>query len=290
VRAACLAAALLLAACGGRKPPDGFVFRSLARKPTGKPVRIAHDLAVGEGVRLHLSMDGLLEMSGPGARNAPLSLAAEVTLRCREVRDDGSRVLELTYKPTAEATTLASQPGRGGGGTLVLAADGRVHPIKLHGFGAGILAPGARVPHGCALQLLMPVPRAGLRVGEVLDLATVAGSRALGALFPSVAPRLPRPPGVQAEYALRGVRTVDGQDAAEFAANMVTNLDTRGRTQGIATRLTARIAGTQLVSLRTGLPVGTGTMTYEMHMTMTESDQVVTMRARMTYRLRSEPL
>lgn len=258
---------LLLPSCGDS--PKGFKFQSLAKEGTGDAIKIAYDMAPGEGIRMKMTMRGKMEMSGDASISTPMNSDMVMVMKCTEVRNNGDKVLEVALeKMEMAAGGQVFDQGMLGdiNGTVVIGADGRLKDMDYSGGGAQFRAQMDQVLKSPGIQSFVPMPPEGMRVGQALDLAEIMPTEALGQLMNKALPGGSIKPELRGELVLMGTREIEGEQTAEFAINLVMNMSgsmSKGG-QSAEMDLGVKVSGTQYTSLKTGMPLGTS----EMKMTM----------------------
>lgn len=280
----------VLVGCGDKD--NSFPFRSLAAEPTGEAIKIKYDMQPGDAVRLKLHGTGHVSVSAGKGLDTDLVQDIEMVMRCLQRLPDGGAELEYEVAafsmsmPGAPEAAIASQAFDAMVGSKVkvqLGPDGRVKAVDtgdLPGAGSAKIEELFNTP---GFQSFVPMPEGGMRVGEAIDISKVMPKEALEELMAKSVPGAAMKPELKGEMVLKAVREVDGEQAAEFAVNVVLNLDATLSKGGESADMDMgmRISGTSLVSLRTGMPVGTGGYRVEMRMDMEAGDTEMAMNMHM---------
>lgn len=281
---------LALAGCGGSD--NSFPFRSLAAEPSGEAVKIRYDMEPGEAVRLTMHGTGRIEATGPVTVDAPVTQDLEMVMRCTQRLPDGG--LELEYEIASFSMSMPGVPGGDAAqasldgivGTklkLQLAPNGQIKDLDL----GALAGPGSQqikeLFNRPGFQTFVPMPEGGMRVGEAIDIATIMPAESLEQLMEKSVPGGGIKPKLEGEMVLKAVREVDGEQAAEFAVNVVMNLKgsfSKG-SEDADMDMGMRVTGTSLTSLRTGMPIGSGSSRMELRMDMEAGDVEMSMRMNM---------
>lgn len=296
--ALCLSLGLLLtlASCGD--DGNAFEFKSIAADPVGEKILIRYEMTPGAGVRMTMNMRGSMQMSGDVNMTVPMNTSMAMALRCTDVRPDGDSVLEVAVVDVQFDAGQVTPPSGAADllkdlrFTMTVSRDGRMTMDSIEGLDDEVLKPVKQMLNNPGFQYFIPMPEGGMRVGEALDLGEILSQEALEQLMSQALPGSGLKPSMQGEMVLTGTREVDGETAAEFAVNMVMNLqgEISKRGSSVEMDMGLRMTGTQLNSLATGFPIGSAEWNMEMRADVEGGDKELEMRMHATMSIRSERL
>ncbi|MEZ6007092.1 MAG: hypothetical protein R3F05_04880 [Planctomycetota bacterium] len=266
-------------------------FRSLAAEPTGEAIKIKYDMQPATPCASSC-MARVMSACRPAGLDTDLVQDIEMVMRCLGRLPDGGAELEYEVAsfsmsaPGVPDSMGASKDYEGLAGSKVkvqLGPDGRVTVLDMDdllGEGSPKIKELFNTP---GFQGFVPMPEGGMRVGEAIDISKIMPKQALEELMAKSVPGSAMTPELRGEMVLKAVREVDGEQAAEFAVNVVLNLKATMSKGGESADMNMgmRILGTSLTSLRTGLPVGTGSYRTEMRMDMEAGDTEMAMTMHM---------
>lgn len=295
---ACLLALVIapLPGCGDGDAKDPWTFQSKAKEPTGEVIKITYDLQEGQGVRMEMKTTGTMTMDmGQGEQDQPMDMTMATSMRCTKVAPDGSRTLEVVIDTVDMGAAGAAMPMtlEGVRGTMTIDAEGKVTSMDLEADDPQLDQIFKKMFQGGGFATAFPWPKQGMRVGEAIDMADIVPMEQLKGAMAGLPGLENLEPEIQGEYVLVGTTTVEGEQAAEFAITMIMTMAMDMGEKGSMSSK-ARSSGTQFISLRTGLPVGTSTLTQvmdmEMDMTAGGQSQQMTMRGTSTAEMTATPL
>ena len=284
-----LLASALLAACGDDAPRatpaveapaplSPWTFESRAHAPTGAPLRFDYDLLEGDGVRVVVERKGTATSRGVGRDSTiPSDASTTIEARCARIWPDGGRGFDVAIRHTVRS----GPPGADGAeerfaGRLEVRVDGAVESTRFPDLDPETAERVARVLHGAEFSLSIPMPAAGLRVGEAIDLATVVPEEELLAAVRAAVGGPASEAEVQGEYVLTGTETIDGAAVAVFAVQILGRVRS-DPDDAIGMRGQVRITGTQRRAVSTGLPVGESVLQQELQMIATQDGRTLRM-------------
>jgi hypothetical protein len=264
LRLVVLAAALgFVAACGDAES-QAFTFKSLARTPEGEPIRIVVSPKVGEGFDYRFAMKGSVSVKGEEIdQSMPIDNSMVMHYLCEEVKGDGGVVMSLRFGEFGGGFLVPEQGTAPVAGLedarirIEIAPDGAIRSVKVEGGAEHLRQQMELIFNQPGNSPFLLYPPQGLRIGEAIDYGKLFKSdqmqRMLGAIGAGVVPQ------VDGEAVLTRRLEVDGQDAAEFALNLVMTMKGRmgsGKKQADVD-IGFRMTGNQFVAVATGLPAGT---------------------------------
>ncbi len=278
-------ALLVLPGCGD--DPKGYEFKSLKKPATGDVVKIAYDIAAGDGIRMKMTMRGTMEATGDASMSTPMNSDMEMSLRCTEVRKNGDKVFEMAVDKmdvSAAGQTFGKEMLGELRGTMVIDANGKMKDMDISGGETGVGEELNKVFKSPGFQSFVPMPPEGMRIGEALDLAKIMPAEAMGQLMNASLPGSSIKPELNGELVLMGTRQVDGEEVAEFAINLVMNMagSMSQAGQTIDMDMGVKVSGTQYTSLKSGFPLGTSEMKMDMRGEVEGNGEQVEMTMSMT--------
>jgi hypothetical protein len=293
-----LGAVLALAAgCGKESPPQSFEFQTKVKPAQGEPIRFAYALPAGGGFLMKMGIGGSLSITAKkDAQTVPLDMTMEMSFRCDEVRDDGTRVMTMRLGSLGGASLEQAGAKKALAGmqdvrcTMEMDHRGAVKNVKMEGGTAEMRQQVEQMMQQPGGRPFLVYPEEGLRIGEAIDYTRLFSSDQMRLLMGAQGHGIV--PEIVGEAVLVRTLQIDGREAAEFALNLVMNMKgtTKANGQQGTMDMGLRLTGSQFVEIATGMPIGTLEMHMEGRGNVGTGDETANMAIDMRVTGRVEPL